>query len=128
MDTRDIHRRRLAREFVIQVFTARGVAYLDDLYDVDGMVTEIVESGDLLYQDMSYMDFCSIADRHEISPDPPATQLKRIGWGVMIMLEGDDVEMITLNNPVLDSEEVARGHIRRFLNPSAEIKIFPIVE
>lgn len=117
----------------------RNESYMD--YDVENMVTELTECDDEDcaghdYLDMSYDEFDALMERHEVELEPDeivsdeeliaAIRCTQAAWAVMIKV-GDDVEMVHLHNPAFKTEGQVRAHVKKFVNPMADLQIFPIV-
>lgn len=64
MDIRTSYRRSVARQFVIESLEYRGEGTSFE-YDVEAIVTELVNGDDHDYETMSGGDFQDLIDRHE---------------------------------------------------------------
>ena len=69
MDIRTAYRRSVARTFVIECLEHRGEGTSFE-YDVEAIVTELVNGDDHDYETMSGSDFQDLIDRHEAMPEP----------------------------------------------------------
>lgn len=74
MDIQTSYRRSVARHFVIDGLESRGEGTSAE-YDVEAIVTELVNGDDHDYETMSGADFQDLIDRHEAIAEPTDAEM-----------------------------------------------------
>jgi len=69
MDIQTSYRRSVARAFIVDALEDRGEGTSAE-YDVEAIVTELVNGDDHDYETMSGMDFHDLISRHEALAEP----------------------------------------------------------
>lgn len=129
MATSVSYRRSCIRAYVLDVLLDRGDSEPSE-YDVEGIVTEILEMGDTEFRDMTHADFTELSARHPATPEPTdeelaaAIQRSQTGWVVMLKTTHGEVELVVLHNPSLKTEGMVRAHMTKFVGPLVDMQIF----